>query len=389
MGTYISSNANRFYGALETTFGSPAPVTAVNRFPAVRLQAQQVLRFGRRLDKTGTRTYLGSPRDARRQTAFDVRTYLTSWSGQRGPSYGPLVEAAMGAPPEFSQGMTVSLPQIGLQIQTAAPHNLTAGSAVSSGAEIRFVTAVADATTILLNAPFSAVIDAGTVLAPTVTYRLSTALPSLSLYDYWDPGSAVSRLVTGAGVDVFGITVNGDYHELLFSGPAADLLDSFSFTTGAAGLSSFPAEPALAAFDYSIVPGHLGQVWLGSPASQFFTLTQATIELKNHLDVRSHEFGSSYPRAIVPGAREIVSHITLYAQDDTATKSLYAAAKERNPVAAMLQLGQKQGQIMGVFLPSMTPEIPNFSDSETRLLWDFKNNLGQGASNDETYVAFA
>jgi hypothetical protein len=52
MGTYISSNANRFYGALETTFGSPAPVTALNRFPAVRLQAQQVLRFGKRLDKT-------------------------------------------------------------------------------------------------------------------------------------------------------------------------------------------------------------------------------------------------------------------------------------------------------------------------------------------------
>src|SRR5581483_8778332 len=82
-------------------------------------------------------------------------------------------------------------------------------------------------------------------LAPAVTYSLATALPSVTLYDYWDPVAAVSRVVAGAAVDALEISVNGDYHEFVFSGPAADLLDSSSFVPGSAGLASFPTEPAL------------------------------------------------------------------------------------------------------------------------------------------------
>ena len=183
--------------------------------------------------------------------------------------------------------------------------------------------------------------------------------------------------------------VNGDFHEFIFRGPAADLLDTSSFVSGSAGLSKFPIEPALGSFDYSIVPGHLGQVWIGTPEAQFFTLTSASIELKNNIDVRNREFGSSYPRSIAPGMRQIVSQFALFAQDDAQTEFLYAAAKARNTVAAMLQLGQQQGQLMGVYMPNMTPEIPNFNDSQTRLQWEFKNNLAQGSVNNEFYLAFA
>ncbi len=142
-------------------------------------------------------------------------------------------------------------------------------------------------------------------------------------------------------------------------------------------------------FDYSIVPGHLGEVWLGSGADQFFTLTEAALQVKNSLEVRNREFGSSYPRAIVPGSRVISSEFTLLAQDDAQTTALYAAAKARTAVSAMLQLGQQQGQIMAIFLPSMVPEIPDYNDSETRLQWEFKNNRAQGSSDDEIAIAFA
>jgi len=192
-------------------------------------------------------------------------------------------------------------------------------------------------------------------------------------------------MVTGAGVDVLDITVNGDYHEFAFSGPAADLLDSTSDT----GAIAFPAEPAIGPFDYSIVPGHLGQVWLGSVDSQFLTLTSANIEVRNHMDVRNQEFGSSYPRAITPGIRQISSKFSVFAQDDDQTKGLYQAAKARTLISAMLQLGQQQGQLMGIFLPQVTPEIPVFNDSETRLQWEFHNNLAQGVSDDELFIAFA
>ncbi len=200
----------------------------------------------------------------------------------------------------------------------------------------------------------------------------------------------MSRIVTGAAVDSFAVSINGDFHEFVFSGPAADLLDSSSFVSGTAGLSSFPGEPGIGDFDYSIVPGHLGQVWLGGgTAAQFLTLTEASIDLRNNLELRNQEFGSSYPRAIAPGLRHISSNFTVLAQDDAQTTALYAAAKQRTPIPALLQLGQQQGRLMGLYLPSVVPEIPNYNDSDTRLRWEFKNNMAQGAANDEFYIAFA
>src|SRR5438045_442428 len=101
MANYIYSNANRFYVGTEGAYGQAARVTSVNRFPAVRLQVQQLLEIGKRLDKTGTRTFLGSPKNGRRHTAFQARTYLTSWTGSAEPSYGPFFHAALGAPAQF------------------------------------------------------------------------------------------------------------------------------------------------------------------------------------------------------------------------------------------------------------------------------------------------
>jgi hypothetical protein len=154
-------------------------------------------------------------------------------------------------------------------------------------------------------------------------------------------------------------------------------------------LPAFPTEPVLGSFDYSIVPGHLGEAWLGGVASQFFTLSSANLEVKNNINLRHQEFGFSYPQGIVPGPRQVASDFTIFAQDDTQTEALYAAAKERSLISAMLQLGQQQGELMGIFLPQVTPEVPNYDDSETRLQWQFRNNLAQGTSDDEIFIAFA
>jgi hypothetical protein len=389
LASYISSNANRFYAAIETIYGQAAPVNAGNRFPAARLQGEQLLESSKRVDKTGARSFTGIPPNSRRYTAFEVRTYLTSWTGPGEPFYGPLLQSALGSPSQLSSGLIVAAVQTPTQIQTTAPHGLSMGLAVSYLSEVRFVTAVPDLSTIVINAPWSNGVEVNASLGPTTTYQLSSALPSITLYDFWDPVTAVSRMITGAAVDTFQVFVEGDYHEFIFSGPAADLLDSSSFARGSAGLSSFPTEPALGNFDYSIMSGHLGQVWLGSTAAQFFTLTQANIEVQNNIKVRNHEYGSSYPRASAPGARHVACEFTLLARNDTQTTALYAAAKQREPISAMLQLGQKQRGLMGIFVPKVTPEIPNYDDSEMRLQWQFKNNLAQGSADDEIYVAFA
>jgi hypothetical protein len=393
MASYISSNANRFYTALESAYGQVPPITAANRIPAVKLTVRQQLEVTQRKDKTGSRTFAGMPTGGRRQTSFELRTFLTNWQqGTSNPSYGPLFQAALGASPAYFAGGTAASTSGNGRLAFAAPHGLRTGQAVSSGGEIRFVAAIVDANTVQLNVPFTVLPAAGGAVGAALTYSPAAELPSVGIYDYWSPATAVQRLLSGAAVDEMEIDLNGDYHEFRFSGQAQDVVDSVSFDSSAAGaaqLQSFPVEPAAGGFDYTIVPGNLGQAWLGTSAAQFFTITSASVVLKNGLDTRSREFGSSIPRAIAPGERTVTAAFELFSQDDANTQALYQAARQQSPISVMFQLGEVQGQLTGVYLKSVVPVLPEFDDSKNRLQWKFRSSRAQGTVDDEIAVAFA
>ena len=390
MSSYISSNANRFYTGLETAYGAAASVTGANRVPALKLTVQQAVATADRKDKTGSRTFVGNPAGGRLRTNYELRTYLTSWQGgTSGPSYGPLFQAALGATPLVFAGGTVASANANGRVGFVSPHGLAAGQAVQCGGEIRFASAIVDASTVQLNAPLTNPPAAGATVGTAVTYVPATALPSVSVYDYWSPQTAVQRMLCGAGVDELEILVNGDYHEFRFRGPAQDVVDSSSFTAGGAGqLSSFPVEPALGGFDYSIVPGNLGEAWLGTSPNQFLTITSATLSLKNNLDTRSKEFGSRVPLALAPGERTVTAAFSLYGMDDAGTESLYQAARQQSPVSVMFQLGVAPGQVMGVYLQSVAPEVPEFDDSANLLQWKFRASRARGSVDNEIAVAF-
>jgi hypothetical protein len=389
MPVYISSNANRFYCAAESTYGQVAAVSASNRIPTLKLSAKQVLEVINRKDKTGSRTFAGLPAGGRRKTTFDLTTLLTTWNGGSSPpSYGPLFQGALGGAAVMFAGGTVAAGSSTTTLKFAAPHGLAPGQAVSYLGELRFVSAIIDASTVQLNAPLSTVPIAGATAGPTATYSPGTELPSVSVFDYWAPSSAVHRILCGAGIDQMSVKVNGDFHEFQFGGVAQELVDSSSFSSGIGQLTSFPPEPALGAFDYSIVPGHLGQVWLGNGPDRFFTLTDAQVVVKNNLDVRAHEFGSNLPRAISAGTRDVSIDFQLFEQNDAATHGLYQAAKQQSPISAMLQLGQQPNQLFGAYLKSVLPEVPEYNDSGTRLQWHFQSSRAQGTVDDEITVAF-
>lgn len=390
MSSYISSNANRFYTVLESSYGQVATIQSGNRIPALKLTVRQQLAVTDRKDKTGSRTFAGLPAGGRRRTDFELRTYLTSWQKAKGgPGYGPLFQAALGGTPlQFAGGSVASCTPDG-RLGFTVPHGLTVGQAVGCGGEIRFVGALVDPSTVQLNAPFTATPGAGSPVDAAITYVAATELPSVSVFDYWSPATAVQRLLSGAGVDQMEIQINGDYHEFHFSGLARDVVDSSSFSEGPSPLQSFPAEPALDAFDYTIVPGNLGQAWLGTAASQFLTITNASIVLKNQLDTRTREFGSSLPRALSPGQRSVTAAFELFSLDDDATKGLYQAARQQSPIGVMFQLGVATGQVMGVYLKSVLPEVPEFDDGLNRLQWKFRPSRAQGTVDDEIAVAFA
>ena len=389
MASYISSNANRFYAGLETSYGRTPAITSQNRFPAVKLTAKNQVEKVDRRDKTGSRTFAGIPAGVRRTTSFDVTTYMTSWGGQStGPSYGPLFQASLGAAPATYSGGVAAAGSSATSVIFAAPHGLTVGQGISCNGEIRFVAAVVSPTAVQVNAPFSIVPPAGAAIGPTISYFPATELPSISLFDYWDPSTAVQRIICGAVVSQMTIHVNGDFHEFQFNGMAQDLVDSAAFAQGMGQLGSFPAEPPIGAFDYSIVPGNMGEAWLGSTPAQFYTITSGTFQLDNGLDLRSREFGTNLPRAIAPGPRSVTAAFNLFQLDDAATRGLYQAARQQSAISVMFQLGQQTGQVMGVYMMNVVPVVPEFDDGENRLQWKFEGSRAQGTANNEMVVAF-
>jgi hypothetical protein len=299
-----------------------------------------------------------------------------------------MIEGAMGAPGLLWPGATVSTGSTQSTIYFVSAHGLAPGQAIVSAGEIRFVAAVVTPQVVVVNAPFSVAPVAGVPLGATATYTLATVLPSVSLFDYWDPSDAVQRVLPGVGVDRMNVAMNGDFHQLEFRGMAQDLVDSASFQTGQGGLTTFPAEPTPTSVDYGLIPGNLGQVWMGAFPSRMFTVTQASVEIRNNLGLREREYGTILPLAIAPGAREVNMTLEFFAMDDGPTAALYQAARQQSPMSVMFQLGQTAGQMMGVYLKSMIPDVPQFEDADTPLKWQFKDARAQGTVDDEMVVAF-
>ncbi len=389
MSCYISSNNERIYVALESTYGDVPTITALNRIPLVKLTAKQVPEQTSRSDKTGSRTFAGLPNTIRKLTNYSLSTLMTEWPDQTtAPSEGPLFQAALGGTPIFYNGGTVASVTGQTEIQFTAAHGLSAGQAVTFSGEMRFVTAIANSTTVFLNAPFTNIPQAGSAFGTTITYVLAESLPSVCIFDYWDPAGAVQRIVDGAAINTMTLKVNGDFQEFDFAGPSRDLIDSASFTSGEGTLSEFPAEPTLTGFDYTIVPGHLGEAWMGATPTQFLTVTSAQLTLENNVNLRVKEFGSDFAQCIAAGQRKITLNLELFELPDTQTAGLYQAARQRSPISVMLQLGEQTNQLFGAYMPAMVPEVPEFDDSETRLQWKFENSRAQGTVANELYLAF-
>ena len=140
-------------------------------------------------------------------------------------------------------------------------------------------------------------------------------------------------------------------------------------------------------FSGTPLAGHLGQIWLGSPAARFSTLTQARLLLANSLDLRGSEFGSVVPLAAVPGPRHVALDFEVFEFDDAATRALYAAAHSRTAIAAHLQLGAIAGGMFAAYMKTLAPQIPKYATGDRQLRWNFSGSRAAGANDDELWIA--
>ncbi len=388
MANYVLSKNNRYYVALESSYGVVPTVSATNRVPGVRLAVTTEKVTVPRPDKTGTRTFLGIPGMPRRITGYEFETSLMAGTGALPPAVGQMVQAALGASTGSSTQQTVTVNGGGAELDFPAPHNLAVGNAVTVGGEIRIVASVPSPTSVELSAPLTSVVSGSAQVLPAAAYSPANVLPSVSLFDYWDPSSTVQRIVRGAGVDEMEMVVDGTEHRLVFRGPAAANVDSSSFQASDGGLSVFPTEPAVRAETWAPVPGNLGQAWLGSPPSQVLTLTRALVRVKNNLVTRSFEFGATQPLALSPGDRDVEVQFEVYSTDQSVFTQMYQAAQTETPIPLTIQLGDQAGAMAAVYIKTFVPQVPQFNDAETRLLWNFSSSRAQGAGNDEIFFAF-
>jgi len=390
MSCFIGSNNNRVYGALESVFGSAAAFSAVDRLPLSSFRLKERRVAGERRDKTGSRTYPGAPNNGRHSAILQLACYLTEWEAESGfPAMDPILQAVTGGPVKISGPNSVDSYGGSLTLTTAQPHDLEAGQAISCGNEVRFVDAIADASTVILNARFTSDVYGGLPLNRAVTYTLGDLLKSLTLYDYWDPLAAVQRGVSGVGFEELRININGDFHEMTVAGEGRNYFDSVSFVDGIAGLSEFPPEPIVDAGSVKLIPGTLGQAWIGSTGTQSYNVLLGSVRLRNGIDFRRREFGSGVAGCIAAGARDVRLDLQLSANASADMAALFAASRVREPLPIMFQLGDAAGQLCGVYMKSVVPEVPSFEDSRTKLEWSIRDARAQGSHNDELYIAFA
>jgi hypothetical protein len=388
MANYVLSNNNRYYAALESNYGAVPTITASHRLPGVRLAIATQKMTAKRRDKTGTRTFLGTPGTPRKVSGYEFETNLMAQdAGTLPPAAGQMVQAALGGAPQQTLAQPATVSGGGLQLDFPAPHGMSEGSAVNVNGELRFVESVPSTTSVRVCAPFTKT-NGTTAVFPAVAYSPAKSLPSVCLFDYWDPSETVQRIVRGAGVDEMEIHVDGTEHRLVFRGPAAEHVDSVSFQPTAGALAMFPPEPVLEAETWAPVPGHLGQVWLGNSQTQVLTLTKAQIRVKNNLQTRNFEFGSNYPLALSPGEREVDVQFEVYSTDQGVFSELYQAAQTETPIPLTIQLGDQPGAMAAIHIKTFVPQVPHFDDGETRLLWSFASSRAQGTGDDEIYFAF-
>ena len=389
MADCVLSAQNRFYVGLESTYGTAPAVAADDRISAVKLGIRQERDVRQRRDKTGGRTYMGVSPGSRKRTEFSVETYhVENPTPGNAPAVGPLVQAALGAPPLIFSGGTAGSGSSTTQIHFSGSHGLVQGQAFGFKGELRFVETVTDSDTVEVNAPFTSAPASGEPLTAAVSYFPQDELPSVSVFDYWDPTEALDRILIGGACDRMRVQVNADYHALEFLGEAQDVIDTESFVSGQGGLGSFPVEPAVSGATGLPIPGNLGQVFLGTPSANFMTVTSALIQIGNGIDMRAREFGKTAPQCITAGVREVIADFEMFGAHDQQTRDLYAAARAESPVGVMFQLGETAGQLMGVYMSQVAPEVPEFNDDERILQWRFRNSRAQGTANDEVVVAF-
>ncbi|MCZ2156382.1 MAG: hypothetical protein LC114_21175 [Bryobacterales bacterium] len=387
MSCYIQATNERLYAATEAEFGRAATFDAQDRVSFRSLKVKESAVRTPRRDKTGSRTRPAPDPQVRMENTFDLQCYFAARDPENPlDAAARLVGGALGGESRTTSGLTAAaVGSISATLSFGSPHGLAIGQGLCHGGQLRFVKAVPDALSVLLSAPFDNAIGSGSALGTCTTFYPGDKPRSLTLGDYWDPAGSLDRVLAGSVTDEMEIALNGDFHGARFRGVVREVLASNAFAPGESGLNQFPPEPSPGNRHFQLIPGHIGRLFLGGTE---FHLLSLTLRMKNSVDARAREFGLGVAPCYSADVREVSVQFSLYASNADAVASLYTATRQRQEADLTIQLGNRPGQLTGIYLPRFIPEFPEISDADSRVLMMYPGSLAYGVVNDEISVAF-
>lgn len=214
-----------------------------------------------------------------------------------------------------------------------------------------------------------------TVASTSVTYNLSDANPSASIWNYNQPSTACQYVAIGAIATASKFQIGGDVPMLDISGPALWVYDSAQQADGTTdsiakgGIAgALPAEPSPTT-NGKPPAGFSGVITLDG--NTYTSLRTATINLNVARDLPLDVFNSYYGGNPVPGIRTITCDFNLYDDDGSNLQSLRQKGFNKSLVQLVFQWGTVAGNIWTLTLKNVMLPVPTIDYGSARRALSF------------------
>jgi hypothetical protein len=321
---FALTRVERVYAAIETTSGTAVAASNSNCTRAIKFTADNEVATIARADKTGTRT----------TPAGTAGRRIGKWSCEM--SLAP--NGAAGVKPD------------------ADP---------------------------FLSALFG--VATGTVAAGvSVSYALTDAIKSMSLYSYRQPSTIDQRASIGSIVQSAEFNIGQDGAATWScNGQSIWALESNQFSaadpTQKGGLVSFAAEPSTPVTNGGIVAGFTGVATINGAVVVTLRTAKVSFQTGNSL---SSQFGSYYGIQQEGAVRKVSTSFSLFEDDGAGYAALVAAAEAKTLVNFSYQIGTVAGSIVTINLVGVQLSTPT-KEEQIRYIANFGDSDAHGTGNKD------
>jgi hypothetical protein len=229
------------------------------------------------------------------------------------------------------------------------------------------------------------------VSSTSCTYALDTNIYYLSLWDFWDPATALQQVLHGAVVDRAVFDFFADFPTVEFSGVGRYLLNSEYFASAnsvqKAGLTAFPSRPSAPVTNGAPSPGYNGTFTIDSTA--YTQLTACRLTMGMNRSMRAGGLGAGLSGLGRGDKRQCTLEFGLTEDDSASLKTLRSKALAGTPVNAVVTVGTAAGSIWTFNLNNILLAVPTRDDGDVDVVISATGGLNassQTAVDDMTLV---